>query len=322
MTKKNLCITAMYPLSDTDYISGIFVKEQIDAIEKYFDFSFEIFNLQKYPSILRYTYAQFLLMFKIFFSDYKNIHIHYAISGLFLLMYKPKANVVITLHGSDILIGDNSWKKKIQTFLSKKLVKRADKIIVVSQKMIEHLAIDKDKIFVIPCGINVDFFTDYINMSNSNRESFRYIIFPSDPARKEKNFSMYQEIIKGVKDKLPELDIHEVYFKQKSREQIREHLHTSHCLILTSFSEGSPQVIKEAMACELPIVSVNVGDVKYLLDNVDESFVFDHRNISDYVNAVVSILSKSQKSLNSVKKLEEIQIDNYSVAKKVTQLYV
>jgi glycosyltransferase involved in cell wall biosynthesis len=312
----------MYPLSNTDYISGIFVKEQVDALEKYFGVSFDIFNLQKYPSILRYTFAQLILLVKVATSNYKNIHIHYAISGLFLLFYKPKANVIITFHGSDILVGDGSWKKKMQTFLSKMLAKRADKIIVVSKEMIDSFSVSKDKISVIPCGINVDFFSENSKSVNASEDSFRYIIFPSNPERKEKNFSMFQDIINGVRKELPDLDIRVVYFKNKSREQIKEHLYTSDCLILISISEGSPQVIKEAMACQLPIVSVNVGDVKFVLDKVDEAYVFDHRNISDYIVAVVSILIRRPKSSNALNKLKEIQLDNYSIAKKVVELYV
>ena len=69
-----------------------------------------------------------------------------------------------------------------------------------------------------------------------------------------------------------------------------ELLNSSSCLLLTSRWEGSPNIVKEAMACNLPIVSTNVGDVKWLLDEVEGCFVVDH-NENEIGNAILNALN-------------------------------
>ena len=40
-------------------------------------------------------------------------------------------------------------------------------------------------------------------------------------------------------------------------------------LVLTSYFEGSPNIVKEAISCGLPVISVDVGDVKEQIDGID-----------------------------------------------------
>lgn len=308
----------MYPLSERDYISGIFVKEQIEALEDFCGYRFDIFNLQKYPSIIRYTVAQLFLLIRIVRGKYQNIHIHYAISGLFLLFYKPKANVIITFHGSDILPGDGSWNKRIQTVISKKLAKKADQLILVSEHMIPYLEEFKSKISVIPCGINLSFFEEN---ATEIKAVNRKVIFPSNPERLEKNYKLFKEILEATKQKNPELEIEEICFRNMSREDIRQTLWSSDCLLLTSISEGSPQVVKEAMVCGLPIISRDVGNVAEMLEGVDFAFVSMDDNINTYVEKLTKILIERPRSANSKNQLVKLGLDNQSIAEKIAKIY-
>ncbi|NME67670.1 glycosyltransferase family 4 protein [Flammeovirga aprica] len=324
MKKKILCITAMYPLDQNDNLSGIFVKEQLDAIEDNSDYFFEVFNLRQYSTFYRYTVAQLKIILKIIRFKYSIIHIHYSISGLFLLLFKPKnLKVIITFHGSDILEGDNSLKKNIQTYLSKILARKADNLIVVNSKMKDILLKYNTNISIIPCGVNVNYFkrTKNETFKQKHGSNLIKIIFPSDPLRKEKNYKLFSEIIERLRKRNKD-DIEVIAFRGLSRSEIRRELIEANCLLLTSISEGSPQVVKEALACNTPVVSRKVGDVDVVLDKVDDCYVISGDNVDTYVKAIEKILEKKTNlAENSINKLKELELDNETIARKIVKLY-
>ena len=63
-------------------------------------------------------------------------------------------------------------------------------------------------------------------------------------------------------------------------------MNASDLLLITSFSETGPIVAKEAIACNCPIVSTDVGDVKILINNIRNCFItiFDHNEIKEKIN--------------------------------------
>src|ERR1700754_2865509 len=58
-----------------------------------------------------------------------------------------------------------------------------------------------------------------------------------------------------------------------SHTDIPRYLNEAHVLVLPSFMEGSPNVIKEAMASNCPVVATDVGDVKWVLGNTQGCFI-------------------------------------------------
>jgi glycosyltransferase involved in cell wall biosynthesis len=94
-------------------------------------------------------------------------------------------------------------------------------------------------------------------------------------------------------------------------------MNASDLLLLTSFSEGSPQVVKEAIACTLPVISTPVGDVVKISEETDGVTIipYDARKIAEQIDL---FFSKKYRIQNN--KIVE-KYDNKIVAQKITDLY-
>ena len=116
-------------------------------------------------------------------KSYDLIHIHYGISAMFLLFYRPKVTVLLTLHGSDIL---RKGGYPIQVFITKMILRKVDTVFVQNIQMAEIVKKINENCEIIPCGVDTDFFKpNSIKMANSNVKT---ILFPGNPSRKVKNF--------------------------------------------------------------------------------------------------------------------------------------
>lgn len=213
------------------------------------------------------------------------IHAHYGLCGL-LANYQRKVPVVTTYHGSDIN------DPKVFT-LSKKAIHRSRFNIFVSQKNV-NIAEPKIDYALIPCGINLE---DYplIDKADARRimgldPSKKYVLFAGAFDNQVKNAPLAKEAVTLVPDAtLLELNGY-------SRSQVATLMQAVDAFLLTSFTEGSPQVIKEAMACGCPIVSVDVGDVAERVSGTDGCFVTesDAETLADALRKAFAFVGRTR----------------------------
>ncbi|KKK52933.1 hypothetical protein LCGC14_3099900, partial [marine sediment metagenome] len=229
-----------------------YIKEQVDSIMT-FGINVE-YLLIRGKSPFSYLSSYPLLLKKV--KDYNPdiIHAHYGLCGL-LASIQRKIPVVITFHGSDI---NNSVVRKISKIaatLSKANIYVSSKLAQVSSNRAG---------VIIPCGVNFDQFRPIENSEARKmlhfEQNIKYILFSSSFRHKVKNYSLAKEAVtktQGYKIELIEL-------KGFDRDQVAHLLNAADLALMTSYSEGSPQFIKEALACNCPIISTNVGDVQEL----------------------------------------------------------
>lgn len=192
------------------------------------------------------------------------LHAHYGLCGL-LANLQRRVPVVTTYHGSDI----NDPKVR---HLSKMAIHLSAYNVFVSQKSIE-LARPKKNFALIPCGINLADFP-VVDKADARRQiglvlDGRYVLFAGAFDNPIKNASLARAVI----NLLP--GVHLLDLKGYSRSQVALLMQAVDAMLMTSITEGSPQVVKEAMACGCPIVSVDVGDVKERVKKVEGCFVSD-----------------------------------------------
>jgi len=295
----------MYPTPERPYY-GIFVKEQIEFFKKNKNIEIKTLVLDNENIFKKYFSLRKILKYiKRINPDI--IHIHYGLTGLPLLFLYPfiyKTKIVTTYHGSDI--NGSKIVKKISILVSKISTMN----IAVSQEIFNKLKEYNENVIWIPCGVD-----EYFLLNNKKYKRENFIIFPSSPKRDVKNFALFQKVISILKNKY-QLQPKIIIFENKSRTEIKKALLISKCLLLTSKSEGSPQVIKEAICCDIPIVSTNVGDVPFLIQDLKNCYIANGeeelaKKVAIVFNAVLTEYPKNIK----------YRVSNLYICDKIYQLY-
>ena len=209
------------------------------------------------------------------------IHAHYGLCCLVANLQR-RIPVVSTYHGSDI----NESKVR---FLSKIAIKLSRKNIFVSQKLMDIVNKPANSM-VIPCGVDIKRF--YPMKKQLCREALgmkkdkMYILFSKEFADYVKNYPLAKAAVEGLN-----ADAELLEFYGYNREQVPMLYSAVDCGLLTSFTEGSPQFVKEAIACGCPVVSTDVGDAAEVINGVKNSFVssYEVEDVIDKLKQAISI---------------------------------
>ena len=311
-----LYITNMYPVADYIYF-GIHVREQIETIQDQFDVENEIYFINGRSS--KWNYVKSIAEIKniIASKQFDVIHVHYGLSALFLLFFKQSVPVVVTLHSGELFQKKGYINHFFQKNITLSIIKNVKKVIVLNDDMIRLLSQHKNKLVKIPCGTYLGYFKE----SAAKKEKQKFTIgFPGNKARPEKNFALFQEIVNRLK---PYCDIEVIEFHNLKRDDVVANLNKIDLLLMTSTIEGSPQIVKEALACNRPIISTAVGDLNDLLEGVDNSAVihsFDPEEFILPIKKIIDLPAVERKS-NGREHLLKIGLDAQNVSKSVYALY-
>jgi len=176
-----------------------------------------------------------------------------------------------------------------------------------------------DKVEVIPNGVDLEIFKpldkNECRKKLGWKQDRKIVLFASNPQRSEKNFSLAQKTIAALY--IEDIELKVIY--NVPHTEMPLYFNGSDLLLSTSLWEGSPNVIKEAMACNCPIVSTNVGDVKWLLDGVESCFITtnDPNDVADKIKKALNFKSKT----NGREKLICLGLDSEHIAKKIIKVY-
>ena len=259
-------------------------------------------------------------------NNYDLIHAHYGLYGIASLLGHKKTPIVISLMGSDVL-GTPDCKGKItnitriEALITKYIASRCDAVIVKSSEMSD--AISSISSFIIPNGIDMNLFTPQdMNISRKslgwNQEDL-YIIFPGNPNRPEKNFLLAENAVNIVKNSIRK-PIHLIPLVDIPPDSVPLLLNAANLTLMTSFSEGSPNVVKESLSCQRPVVSVDVGDVQNILSGVSGCYTTTY-DVHDVANTIVQSLSDNVKRTNGREVLSHKGLTLSLIAQRVFKVY-
>jgi glycosyltransferase involved in cell wall biosynthesis len=299
--------------SGTHGILSPFVKEQMDSLAE-LGVEISLFQIQKDGII---GYLQHLRPLKKHIVKYKPdiIHTHYGFSGL-LANLQRKVPVITTYHGSDI-------NAMLPFFFSKFAILLSKHNIFVSPKLLLKAKVKKDY-SIIPCGVNVNAF-NVVDRNESRKKmnmdlARKYVLFSSAFSNHVKNYPLAKQAIRLLASKGYDTEL--IEFKGYSREKAVNLINAVDCILLTSFSEGSPQLVKETMACNQSIVATNVGDIAWLFGGTVGCYLtsFDPNDIAEKIKLAVEFNMKNA-GTNGRERIIELGLDTVTVAKKILEVY-
>lgn len=238
------------------------------------------------------------------------IHAHYGLSGL-LANLQRLVPVVTTFHGSDIHSkGKNLLFSRIAIHLSAFN-------IFVSDGLQKQAGYHGKKQCVVPCGIDTNVIRPMERAEARKLLGWdangQYILFAGAFDVGVKNSPLAKEAAALVEgSQLMEM-------RGYSRKQVNMAMNAANCLLMTSFREGSPQVVKEALTCGTPVVSVNVGDVAEVTAGIEGCYVTSY-NAQDIAKALKQALSFEGKTSGPLR-IEERGFSNELVAKQLMEIY-
>lgn len=211
-------------------------------------------------------------------DKYNLVHAHYSLSA-FLATLAGAKPLVVSLMGSDVK-AKSFFKIWIKFFV--KFIWRVT--IVKSLDMKESLGLKN--IYVIPNGVNFNHFKPLDKKDCQGQLGWdntkRNILFAANPERVEKNYKLAKEAISIINDS--NIVVH--FLKDVPITDMPLYYNAADVVILTSLYEGSPNVIKEAMACNRPIVATDVGDIAEILSKTKGCFVtsFDKYDLAKKIS--------------------------------------
>jgi len=266
-----LMVTADWPTPDRPRTTN-FISRQVEFLQAA-GADVDVFHFTGGQNPRNYLAAWRGVRRRVATGRYDLVHAQFGQSALAAL--PKRVPLVVTFRGSDLLgmvsdtTGRHSWKGRVLQRLSRMVARRADAVIVVSEHMKARLPAGVPAT-VIPSGLDLRLFHPMPRDEARRRLGWaldrRVVLFVGRPFQARKRHALARAAV-ALLDRTQPTDL--VVAWGVSHTEIPLYMNAADVLVCTSLQEGSPNVVKEALACDLPVVSVPVGDVARRLEGIE-----------------------------------------------------
>ena len=323
---KVLVLTNMYP-HEGDPSCGIFVKDQVDALRRE-GVKVDVLSINARSNKLSYVSGIVQFIRRCRRNKYDLIHAQHTFCGALALLQR-KIPVILTFHEGEasatLKMKSRQIIRKPHKFLvfsfslKKSIVELVDEVIFVAGRFKELFGTNKG--VVIPCGIDLRLFRPIssklvrskLTLSNGRR----IVLFPSCSRVIGKRFDMAQEAVRIVKEAGIDVDL--ISLNRIPHNKVPLYMNASDIMLFTSDYEASPTVIKEAMACNVPIVSTDVGDIKEIIGNTGGCFICK-REPKD-VALKIKMALNWRKRTDGRERIEKLGLGLEQTAQRIIKVY-
>jgi glycosyltransferase involved in cell wall biosynthesis len=315
-----LVVTNLWPYEgDPSY--GCFVKAQMDSLRP-FGVDYEVMFINGRESRWNYLRAYPQLWRRLRAKRYDLIHAHMGLSGL-VARCQFRVPVLVTFHGHDVT-GEVKRSGRItllgrffqvSSFILARLVLG---IIVQNRAMRSMLGVKSAR--VIPCGIDSDVFRP-MDLREARRKlgldlDKKYVLFPYSPAEERKRYDVVEAVVARAREQVPELEI--LHALGVPNDRMPFFMNAADVVVLASISEGSPVAVKEALATNLPVVTVDVGDTPDLLEGTAGNYLVP-RDVDAMAEKVVEVCRRGRRSNSRESIVRRQSLEQ--IAEQIVDLY-
>lgn len=277
-----LVVTNMYP-DEQNPDFGTFVREQVEGLRAR-GLDVDVLIVGGKRRKLSYVSGLFRFRRRMHERRYDVIHAHYVFSGI-IARLQFSSPLVVSFHGEP---------HRIVGLLSRALAPFVDAVTVTSTAHKEQIG--RRDAYVVPCGVDMNLFAPMPSDEARKRlglaQDSKLVLF-AGLVRPEKRVNLIRSAVELLHQKDGSVEL--VIATGLPHEQMPLYMNACDVLVLASDYEGSPVVIKEAMACNLPIVSTDVGDVAQVIGGTEGCFICQ-RDAVDLAHKLKLALHRGQRT--------------------------
>lgn len=317
---KVLQVTNLLPSQD-NVAYGTFIKEQIESLERAGIDSRVVYINANLKGKLEYLKKVKEIKKQAKHCDI--IHCHHTYTGFITLFLARTGKPVLT----SFLCPGGREGKSASFYLLKKAVydyvlKKSAAVIIKNAPQCELKYPCRG--FYVPNGVDLEFFNridrkEALKKIASDPKK-KYVLFCASANfhRREKRYDIFKQSINILRDKY-DPDVDELLLIDIPREMVPYYFNASRVHLLTSEFEGSPNSVKEALACDVPVVSTRVGDVERLLGGIDGCYISGSNNAEKLAILVHKALQHER--VQGRRRLVKLGLDMKSTAEKIKKIY-
>jgi glycosyltransferase involved in cell wall biosynthesis len=307
--------------------SMIFARRQAQSLERE-GVEVNLFHLRSRTSLLEMTREWRRFRRRVHRVNPQIIHAQFGtMTAWFAAWGAPRKPLVITYRGSDLnpAPAGAGWRAWVRAAagrgLSQLAALRASRIICVSRELRGRLWWRQEIAVVMPSGVDAEAFRPQLKARAREQvgwgESERVVLFNAAHNPGLKRLDLARQTVALVRTLLDHVRL-EVLDGRTPPDRMPELLNAADCLLLTSDQEGSSTILQEALACNLPVVSVNAGDSAERLAGVQNSAVVE-RDPAAIAAALAHVLRVQARS-NGREKVHEFSAPR--IADELYRIYL
>ncbi|MGO8786641.1 MAG: glycosyltransferase [Terriglobia bacterium] len=257
-----LVVTNLWP-TEADPSYGSFVKAQMESLRP-LGVEFDVLFVNGRESKWNYLRGIRQVRSQLRRKRYDLIHAHFGLSG-WVARWQWRVPLVMSFMGDDVLgrparsgrITFGGHLLGISGFIMARL---AASVIVKSRQMASVLHMPSAHI--IPNGVDLNLFRPMEQQQAREMLGLdrgkKYVLFPYNPNEARKRFDLVEAAVALAREQVPGLEL--LVARGLPQEQVPIYMNAADVMVMASMSEGSPNAVKEAMATNLPVITVDVGD--------------------------------------------------------------